>query len=38
LDGRSVASELIARIAPLLGLRPQIETQPQAAITFASSN
>jgi cell division protein FtsI (penicillin-binding protein 3) len=33
-----VASELIARIAPLLGLRPQIETQPQAAITFASSN
>ncbi|MGB3243141.1 MAG: penicillin-binding protein 2 [Sulfitobacter sp.] len=33
-----VAAEMIRRIAPLLGLRPQVEPAPAAMITLTSSN
>ncbi|MEQ6248433.1 penicillin-binding protein 2 [Sulfitobacter sp. HNIBRBA3233] len=33
-----VAAEMIRRIAPLLGMRPTIETPPPAGITLTSSN
>ena len=32
-----VASELIGRVAPLLGLRPRLEPEPSAAITLTSN-
>nr|WP_319246844.1 penicillin-binding protein 2 [uncultured Celeribacter sp.] len=32
-----VAAEIIRRTAPLMGLRPEIETLPQAALTLTSS-
>ena len=33
-----VAAEMIARIAPLLGLRPTVEPVPLADITLTSGN
>jgi len=32
-----VAAELTRRVAPLLGLRPQIETLPLTAVTLTSN-
>ena len=32
-----VAAEMIARVAPLLGLRPEIEPRVQPSVTLASN-